>query len=482
MRRAFGIEIGDDAVTCVQLVRRGRGVRVASFCSVPIEEECGEREALAKVAAEQGLTGKKIALSLPASRVYLRSLASPMKGERAIRSTIKSQVEALVPVDMDAAVADFARLSASPSKGPGIPLLAIMARKDMLREKTELLKSLGVRPARVGVNITDSVAMAKALPMGDGRTLLLDLGAKTCNAVVLEEGGLAQARTLRVAAGEAGPPDSYGGKIVGEMERMLKGAGIGQPDRVIVSGGASLGVGVMLALEGLFPFPVSALDLASTFMPGSDEDTALRLNRLGAAAFGAAYALLMRLDGAPDLLQEEFAGPRFAVKARRPVVLCAVAALLACLVGNAYFFHSARAAQQRLKTAQTGLDNLWRKLYPNEAPPADIAGRIRIDRRRLAIQDRESLLPARESALDLLLAVVKRMPREKIVEVARVNVSQEEIQMDVRAASFSAAQEIAQAVGADPQFSASVKDLKPVGDNTFAFQLSIAIRGEAAHD
>ncbi|NOZ20076.1 MAG: pilus assembly protein PilM [Planctomycetes bacterium] len=482
MKRATGIELGDDAVTCVRLVRRGRRVRVDSFLHVPFTESGGEREALARVVEEQGLTGKKVALSLPASAVYLRNVDSPMRAERAIRSTIKSQVEALVPVDIDETVVDFTRLTASCPREQGAHVLVVVARKEVLRKNIELVTSAGVRPARAGVNITDCFAMTNVLPPADGPALLLDLGARTCNAIAFGPAGLAHARACRVGADSAGTPDAYTAKIAREVDRMLKSAALGQPDRVLVTGVGATSAGVMPALNGRFLCPVSALDLSAVFMPGANEETAFQLNRLGAAAFGAAHALLCRSDVAPDLLRDEFGEPGFTVKARRPAALCAVTVLLACLAGNVFLFHSSRAARRRVAAAQAGLDDLWRGLYPDEPLPADVAERVRVDRRRLAVQDRESLLPGRQSALDLLLSVVKRMPREKIAEVARVNISQGNIQMDVRATSFSAAQEIAQAVNADPAFSANAKDLKPVGDNTFAFRLSITIQGEPADE
>lgn len=227
------------------------------------------KEAVRAVLGEKGGLGDALAIAAEGAKSAVVTVDLPANAQKAIGDVLPFELEPVIPFDMSEAVFDYRMLAApvSGEKGVTFPVLAAVARTADVRARIDFVKAaLGSEPERVGVGafpLANLVSVTPALA-GEAPILLLDLGPRSTDLVVLEKGEPVFARTL--SYGTQGLPQTAP-KMAREVRASLlahRAAGGKAPTRTFLSGAPVGGADVFFS--GELGLPIERLP-ASTLEP-----------------------------------------------------------------------------------------------------------------------------------------------------------------------------------------------------------------------
>lgn len=207
MAKAVGLDIGSRACKVAVLASGGKGAKLLRF--VEKEYDLGTAGVLTPAAVltalRQALHEAKapknsVAMSLPAELCTLREITVPFTEDDQIKKVVKFEFEPhLHASSIDDIVLDYVKTGAS--KG-GTRLLVIAAGKDMLRSKLDQLKEAGVDPLHLDVDVAalfNTAAQAKVFEQHPN-CMVIDIGARTTKTLLVQEGRLKVARSIRLGS------------------------------------------------------------------------------------------------------------------------------------------------------------------------------------------------------------------------------------------------------------------------------------------
>lgn len=194
----FGVDLGDLFVKVLQLENTGSGSRVRSFAMAVIPEggiEEGriiDKQKVAKAlrqaissARPKRIKTKKVACSLPESKVFLRVLTVPKMDESEIGEAIKWEIEASIPLSVDQVYYDWQLISEADGKQN---ILTVAVSKEIV---DDILEVLELAKLKVHFLEAESVAIVRSLvdnqAVKGGASLIVDLGSKRTNFIVSED-------------------------------------------------------------------------------------------------------------------------------------------------------------------------------------------------------------------------------------------------------------------------------------------------------
>ena len=262
MAQWVGIDIGTNAIKVAVLKTAYRKVSLVGLATVPVgatgpvlgieEPTMAGAPALAslvRTALETvlpkagGFDG--CATSLPGVQATFKNLALPASAQKQIAGVMPYELESLVPFDLEDAVFDY-RVLAGIRALPGadtttVPVLAAVARVGDVRGRIDVVKeATGVEPERVGVGPLPLANLLPYLPMlGEDATIILDLGLRQSDLLVVRAGEPEFARTL--SCGTEGLPHSAP-RLAREIRTTLaayRATGGPPPTRVLLCGGGA---------------------------------------------------------------------------------------------------------------------------------------------------------------------------------------------------------------------------------------------------
>jgi general secretion pathway protein L len=206
------------------------------------------------------------AAALPGIQATFKVLELPASVQKQIAGVMPYELESLVPFDLEDAVFDFRVLSGvralTGADSTTIPVLAVIARVEDVRARIALVReALGVEPERVGVGglpLANMIPFLPALEPSES-VVLLDLGLRSSDVVVLRAGEPEFARTLSV--GTEGLPHSAP-KLARELRTTLasyRASGAPAPSRVYLCGGGAFQPGAESFLASEVELPVELI-------------------------------------------------------------------------------------------------------------------------------------------------------------------------------------------------------------------------------
>ena len=207
MAKAVGLDIGSRACKVAVISSGGKGAKLLRY--VEKEYDLGTAGALT---AEAVLAALKEALSearapknsvcvaLPAEQCTLREITVPFTDDDQIKKVVKFEFEPhLHAASIDDVVMDYVKIGASKGK---TRLLVFAAAKDMLRSRLAQLKEAGVDPLHVDVDVSalfNTATQAKVFEK-HANCLIIDIGARTTKTLLVQDGRLKVARSIRLGA------------------------------------------------------------------------------------------------------------------------------------------------------------------------------------------------------------------------------------------------------------------------------------------
>jgi general secretion pathway protein L len=207
MGRFLGIDIGSRVVSVAVLDIGFRKLALNALAQATIADHASLEAAVRAAAAPLTPQIEAVGVALEGDRTFTHRLSMPSTALRQIDEILQFELEAAVPVEIDALVWGHRLLRRKDNKDPLVVLVAA-ARTEEARERIDLVNKAIVRePDRVGhgaLSLANLTTLSPELRVPEP-IALIDLGGRTTEVTVLVGGEALFVRTL--SRGIDGLPD-----------------------------------------------------------------------------------------------------------------------------------------------------------------------------------------------------------------------------------------------------------------------------------
>ncbi len=180
-RTIIGLDISEDTVAAVQVKSRMQGYQVTGCTAVPITEAGGISVALRAVCEEIDQKGSACNSVIEDGHVSFRSLSMPFTDLKKIRQTLVFELETMMASSMDKHLVDFIDVDRS---GSQTDLIAASVNRAYIAEHLSNFDPLGIEPEILDIRnlpLANQVLMQRNSPENG---LLLCLGSKKCTIIL----------------------------------------------------------------------------------------------------------------------------------------------------------------------------------------------------------------------------------------------------------------------------------------------------------
>ncbi len=207
MTKAVGLDIGSRACKVAVLSGNTKGAKLLRFAEV--EYEYGEAgaltpsvvlEALKKALVKARAPRHCVGTAIPAEQLTLREITVPFTEDDQIAKTVKFEFEPhLHSGSIEDYIVDYVKTGTTKN---GTRVLVFAASKEMLRSRLEQLSEVGVDPLHLDVDVAALFNTAKrtAALEQHPNCLVIDIGARTTKTLLVQDGRLRVARSIRLGA------------------------------------------------------------------------------------------------------------------------------------------------------------------------------------------------------------------------------------------------------------------------------------------
>jgi Tfp pilus assembly PilM family ATPase len=207
LAKAVGLDIGSRACKVAVLATGGKGAKLLRY--VEKEYELGSAGVLTPAVVLQAIKDTlhearapkgAVAVAMQAEQCTLREITVPFTDDDQIAKVVKFEFEPhLHSSSIEDVVIDYVKTGVTKN---GARLLVIAASKDTLRMRLEQLKEVGVDPLHVDVDVAALYNTANRTGVFEKHPncLIIDIGARTTKTLLVQEGRLKVARSIRLGA------------------------------------------------------------------------------------------------------------------------------------------------------------------------------------------------------------------------------------------------------------------------------------------
>lgn len=207
---AFGLDIGSHSIKAVQLSQQGNGFSLiaAGITSTPargLESENQQdlqavAEAIKKLLQDTKTQEKKVNISISESEVFTRMVSFPPLTDEEVASAISWQAEPYIPIPVSEASLDYQILRRRQAQGPtnpgGVDVLLVAAPKNLIKKYIDVCSMASLTVASVE---TELLALVRSIAPQKGTVLMLDLGARSSDIAIVENGQIFLSRSISTA-------------------------------------------------------------------------------------------------------------------------------------------------------------------------------------------------------------------------------------------------------------------------------------------
>ncbi|MGI9027738.1 MAG: type IV pilus assembly protein PilM [Candidatus Saccharimonadales bacterium] len=196
----FGLDIGSSSIKVMQLEHhagknqlvRGYGVTAYDVSSikdgviVDFKLLASSIQKLFKNDIIGEITTHRVAVSIPASRTFTRSMSLPQIPDNELMQAVQIEAEQYIPVPLDDLYLDYTVVNRTPQ---GIELLAVGVPKKIVDSYMLLIRMLGLEPVAFDTTIlAASRLFRRQIYENDIPTVLIDFGAATADITIHDKG------------------------------------------------------------------------------------------------------------------------------------------------------------------------------------------------------------------------------------------------------------------------------------------------------
>jgi general secretion pathway protein L len=205
-QKIIGLDIGSHSIKAVQLRRTFRGFELIGFQEkeIPREGEMASSDAVVQALAEFFGEGRiavdTVITSIPGHQVSARIIKLPFANRKKMDQVIPYEVEGYTPFNIEEMVVSYHVVKVEDG---GAQILALLVRKDVLRDHLETLKRAKISPKIVDLDILSLYSISGLVLQGiEGPFSLADMGASKTSICIVNGGHLSMIRSLPIG-GEA---------------------------------------------------------------------------------------------------------------------------------------------------------------------------------------------------------------------------------------------------------------------------------------
>jgi type IV pilus assembly protein PilM len=194
----FGLDLGYSGLKVMQLDWNGHkrpkviGYGVTSYARETIKDgTIVDPETIAKAAYELfqnnlvgEITTRRVAVSVPASRTYNRTMSLPPMAAKDVAAAVQLEAEQYIPVPLDELYMDYDIISHSDK---GVELLAVAVPKKVVDSYLALTQLLGLEAVTMETTIAASGRLFVQAEQSDVPTVLIDLGSLSSDITIFDK-------------------------------------------------------------------------------------------------------------------------------------------------------------------------------------------------------------------------------------------------------------------------------------------------------
>ena len=438
MARAVGIEISTTHVRAVTVASSYRHNGVERMAEVELTSQMDLRAALEVVARPMLLHGESVAIGISGIGAYLLRVELPATALRQIEQIVPFELEARVPVDVDDLVHDFVL---NRDRGELDSINVVIAAAPLQRVKKlieDCRAALGKEVERIGCGPFPLVNLIPYLPRNfseDKTVMILDLGEKCSDILMIQQGRPAFARTI--AEGIENLPHSAEALVAAIRQSLL--GWISQTDsavsKIYLTGtGASMAGAESFLSQRLevAVLPLPKLDV--TYSPETTWESVSRYSK----ALGIALGLGVRPND-PDLRSGPLSYQRgYAfLKEKAPLFAGLLTAMFISIVFANWA--SLRSLSREQKVLTDGLEAASQQILGKAITEPTEAQELLA--RRKALEESDPM--PHMDAFDVLVAISNAIPNTIIHDIDEFDMQREHVKMTGIVGLAEEAQQIA---------------------------------------
>ncbi len=199
-QKIIGLDIGSHSIKAVQLRRTFRGFELIGFHEKEIPRE-GEMapsdavvQALTELFGEGRIAGDLVITSIPGHQVSARIIKLPFADRKKMDKVIPFEIEGYTPFNIEEMVVSYHIVKVE--KG-GAQILALLVKKDVLRDHLETLERAKISPKIVDLDILSLYSISSLTLQGiEGPFSIADIGASKTSICIVNNGHLSMIRSL----------------------------------------------------------------------------------------------------------------------------------------------------------------------------------------------------------------------------------------------------------------------------------------------
>lgn len=205
-----GVDIGSHAVKVCQLKRTDKGYTVLALGSAVLPEGAVddgtliEPDVVGKVIStlfsNLKIKSKKIGFSISGYSVIVKKVNLMIMDDDQLEEHIMAEAEQYIPFDIEDVYLDFQSLKQTNEKSDRTDVMLVAAKKEVVDDYLEMLKSIGLQPVLVDVDgfaLENTYECSGAL---NENVALVDIGASKMNINILANGMSVVARDVVVGS------------------------------------------------------------------------------------------------------------------------------------------------------------------------------------------------------------------------------------------------------------------------------------------
>lgn len=241
LKTSVGIEIRQDdmVISCLRSNFSGSVftdfTRIHGYATRERQEVRREIDAYFRA---QKLNRENVTVGIPRSEAIIRHLDLPREVEDNLKQVVQYQVQSFEPTEEEKSYYDYVRFASAP-EDKRIHVLVVMIKKALLEDYIELLRELGLRPARITVG---SVALAglflqSGVDPDDKTHLLADLRPGGMEILAMKGRALVYSRDVALEA-----ENQWKSAFMKELENVAAKIRLGPEDaieKIVLTGEAS---------------------------------------------------------------------------------------------------------------------------------------------------------------------------------------------------------------------------------------------------
>lgn len=208
---SVGLDIGSKSIKVVELDKEGQSFRLRASGIVGHKGKTLEvlkedkefvvlADAIKKLHKEARISSREVAIALPETQVYTRTIRFPLLTDTEVASAVKWEAEQYIPIPIDEAIIQHQILERREDTAPPqVSVLLVAAPKLLVEKYARLVEMAGLSLVVVE---TELVSLVRALAPQDSTVLIVDFGARSTDIAISKAGQLMFSRSIPTA-GEA---------------------------------------------------------------------------------------------------------------------------------------------------------------------------------------------------------------------------------------------------------------------------------------